>query len=59
MTCKTVVKANSYQRIDVWLVAVGRQQRGRVEPRNNMVHLYDIKQSGEQDLLGSTAIAPL
>lgn len=59
MACKKVVKANSYQRIDVWLVAVGRQQWGRVEPQTNMVHLYDIKQSGEQDLLGSTAIYPL
>ncbi|HEY9651537.1 MAG TPA: hypothetical protein V6C95_12790 [Coleofasciculaceae cyanobacterium] len=59
MARKEVVKANFYQRIDVWLVAVDRQQRGRVEPQNNMVQLYDIKQSGEQDLLGSTAIDPL
>lgn len=59
MARKEVVKANSYQRIDVWLVAVGCRKWGRVEPRNNMVQLYDIKQSGEKDLLGSTAIDPL
>lgn len=59
MARKEVVKANSYQRIDVWLIAVGCQQWGRVEPQHNMVQLYDIKQSGEKDLLGSTAIDPL
>lgn len=59
MACKEVVKANSYQRIDLLLAAVGRQNWGRLSPENNTVQLYDIKQSGEQDLLGSTAIDPL
>jgi hypothetical protein len=56
---KEAVLASHHGRIDVLLVAVGVQVWGKFDPDKKSVHVHDLLEPGDEDLLDLTAIQTL
>ncbi|PSP07973.1 MAG: hypothetical protein BRC49_17465 [Cyanobacteria bacterium SW_10_48_33] len=54
-----IVKASYYQLIDSLFLAMGHQQWGYYDPRNNTVQLHESQQAGDEDMLDFAAVYTL